>query len=1111
MDQLGPQISSAVRVAVSPTSDLTTRQQAYTFLQQVKDASLETWQPCLTLIVDRSGQYQAEERMFAMQVVGDSLANLPVEALAFVQTSLFDFVSVEYVQGTAEDGIAFVKNAFVRLLTLLFIQTYPQTTPQFFKHFLGLLRSYPSTTTLPSSSTATNGSAAASTAPLNAQTTDLLLRLLHEVSTEVSDAQLRLNKPHARLQRDTELRDAIREHDANGIAQAIWDTISESLDGVNLAQDAADKNVKAVGLKGKTARDVCEMAVKVAGDYVSWIDINLMVTQSSIPLLLRALHLPSPADIAVRTASADTLLETVSKGMSAQDKLSLLSVFDLPSVLAQLVDVGRDSGSRSTSSDQIEQFREKLAKLLNGAGLELCRITEDASLTSIPLNASPQECKATSSTMISALLPLLLRFISDVHDPTALAVFPFATTILTMYKKEKKRAGPNGAQTITAEKRSFLTELLKATVDKMGYKDDDEWTLSVEGDEDEDAAQFAELRKNLRMVGDAIAALDPDLYSDALRAIIIPAFDAYEAGSTDQPWQKIELALALLYGYGQAISAQGPGAFVIVPESEYVRSKKEVDYHINYTQFPLSSLGDMMLRACRSKVVTHQHAAVSLQFFEIIVRYHDFFRLCPEYISGILPSFLDHHGLHRDDQDVQARVFYLFSRFIHQAKGLIQSQVSGELINEILTRMQDLLVVRVDLPSSESPSEDVLIKAASSTSFFDSQLYLFETVGSLVSILNQIPDQQVILLRAVLGPLMADLQTNIRQTAASSDDYVAILRAHHLMMAAGNVAKGFPDLSARTPTATGAWVEVFREVTEQILEVAKAMTTFLVIRDAARFAFNRIVATTGQAVLPLIPSLIDCLIGQITFPELAELLSFNGLLVAKYKTSFVEILDALLLPVVNRVVHFLKTPINGTDDAVYHAQLRRAYFNFLLSITGANLQQVLYSDRNKAHLQDLLQSIAHYVATDSTAPDQRLGLAVLNKLGSLWIEPLSPTANGTSTNGVTTPTPVPGFEQFLYTNAVKLCFELPLQRSFDFGDAQSYQTITEMCNMLKMLLAKRGDEFVEFLTGNYFASIQCPPEASNALVKALHEITDPKQFKTFFCEWAKQMRYASQG
>lgn len=103
-----------------------------------------------------------------------------------------------------------------------------------------------------------------STAPLNPQTTDLLLRLLHEVSLEISDAQLRLNKPSGRLQRDSLLRDAVREQDAPAIARSIWEIITEALDGLG----QTDASNARLGLKGKTAREVAEMAIKVAGDYV---------------------------------------------------------------------------------------------------------------------------------------------------------------------------------------------------------------------------------------------------------------------------------------------------------------------------------------------------------------------------------------------------------------------------------------------------------------------------------------------------------------------------------------------------------------------------------------------------------------------------------------------------------------------------------------------------------------------------------------------------------------------------------------------------------------------------------------------------------------------------
>ncbi|GJN94034.1 hypothetical protein Rhopal_007097-T1 [Rhodotorula paludigena] len=1111
MDDLPAQIAAACSLALSqaPSVSAAERHRSYEFLQQVKDAAGQTWQACWKLFLDGrdEGALQGrglapEARMFAVQVVGEALPTLPQDALAVLQSSLFDYFSSEFVAGPAENGVTFLKNAIVHLAAAIFVHAYPLVSPTFFTTLLALLRTYPPSLAVPSTS---------ASVPLNPQTTDLFLRILHEVSLEISDVHLRLNKAPQRLSKDTELRDAVRERDAPAIALAVWGVIGEALEGVD-APDALPAQAAGqheVGLKGKTAREIAEMAVRVAGDYVSWIDINLMVTPSTIGLLLRCINLASPLAIAIRSATADTLIETVGKGMPAPDKLRLFEVLDVGTVLAALVDTGREGGRKEAESDDVERFREKLAKLLNGVGTELCKILDDTS--------SAPEAKTTAHTMATALLPLLLRFLVDPRDDISIAVYPFATAILSVYKKEKRRAGAGAGMpdpTMTDAKRAFLTELLQGTVGKMAYGADVEWELALEGDEDEDMLAFAEMRKNLRVIGDGVAWIDPELYAQGVRGIVLETIDLFEQGGANDgrlSWQRIELALAMLYGYGQAISATGPGAFVLVPQSEIQRAKREPDYRIDYTQFPLSQLGELMLRACRSKVVNFAHPAVSLQFFEVVVRYHDFFRLCPEFITEILPSFLDEHGLHQPEEAVQARVFYLFSRFIYQAKAIVQSQVSGDLVRSILTGMQDLLVVNASLPDSEPPSEAILTKSASTPSVFDSQLYLFETVGTLISILNQIPDQQVVLLNAILDPLLKDLQANVRPTATSPEDLNAVFKAHHLIMAAASVAKGFPDLSARTPIAQGAWVDVFRSATETILASAKVMAGFIVIRDAARFAFNRIVATTGQAVLPLIPTFIDCLVGEITFPELADLLSFLGLLVAKYKTNFLDILDTLLLPVFNRVFHFLQLPIAGTDDTVQHSTLRRAYFGFILSITGANLQEVFYSEKNKAHLQSILQSITHYISTDSLAPDQRHGFGVLNKLLQLWVEPYRPPTAPPLANGTAPPpSPVPGFERFLYENAVKICFEVPLKPDFDYSDAQSFQVIGEIANFLKALLQKRGNEFVEFLTTQFFPSISCPPETSAQFMTALQEAPDGKQFKKFLGTFLQTSRGPAQ-
>ena len=141
----------------------------------------------------------------------------------------------------------------MHLATLVFTHVYPSAAPDFLASFLALSRSYPPTTATP----------ATSPLPLNPRPTDLLLRLLHEVASEISDAQLRLNKTAQQMARDGELRDAIRAHDAPQIAAAIFDVTKEALDGLEVAEDGTK-----VGLKGKEAREVAEMAVRVVADYV---------------------------------------------------------------------------------------------------------------------------------------------------------------------------------------------------------------------------------------------------------------------------------------------------------------------------------------------------------------------------------------------------------------------------------------------------------------------------------------------------------------------------------------------------------------------------------------------------------------------------------------------------------------------------------------------------------------------------------------------------------------------------------------------------------------------------------------------------------------------------
>ena len=114
---------------------------------------------------------------------------------------------------------------------------------------------------------------------------------------------------------------------------------------------------------------------------VGWIDINLTVTPTSVPLLFSLLSDPS---LAIRLATSAALLRIVSKGLKEPaDKLQLIKVLSLGQVLDALEARTREEqrGRGSDVDEGEESYREALGKLLNILGLELSKLTD----VSIPI------------------------------------------------------------------------------------------------------------------------------------------------------------------------------------------------------------------------------------------------------------------------------------------------------------------------------------------------------------------------------------------------------------------------------------------------------------------------------------------------------------------------------------------------------------------------------------------------------------------------------------------------------------------------------------------------------------------------------------------------------
>jgi exportin-T len=150
--------------------------------------------------------------------------------------------------------------------------------------------------------------------------------------------------------------------------------------------------------------------------------------------------------------------------------------------------------------------------------------------------------------------------------------------------------------------------------------------------------------------------------------------------------------------------------------------------------------------------------------------------------------------------------------------------------------MRDLLPIVVEITEPEEPETDPLIEAISNSTF-DSQLYLFESIGILCSLLFRDPSQQSTVLLSLVKPLMDDLSDNYQAFRTNGpNDLIPIVKVHHIAMSLGNISKGFPDYPSTIPEGyIMPPLEVFAQMSQAILVCLEAMNIFRPIRDAVGY------------------------------------------------------------------------------------------------------------------------------------------------------------------------------------------------------------------------------------------------------------------------------------
>src|SRR4051794_5030188 len=107
-------------------------------------------------------------------------------------------------------------------------------------------------------------------------------------------------------------------------------------------------------------------------------------------------------------------------------------------------------------------------------------------------------------------------------------------------------------------------------------------------------------------------------------------------------------------------------------------------------------------------------------------------------------------GIHNQNPSIRSRVFYLFHRFVKECR----NDIPIEIVVDIVESIRDLLQVHMELPEVEGlTQQEFLDEAMANPGIFDAQLYLYETVGILVSLLFKTPDQLTATLLSIVKPL----------------------------------------------------------------------------------------------------------------------------------------------------------------------------------------------------------------------------------------------------------------------------------------------------------------------------------------------------------------------
>ncbi|KAI0461945.1 hypothetical protein LJB42_004550 [Komagataella kurtzmanii] len=407
------QLTQAVEIALSGTSDQRLQQEAIDFINKIKTSD-EGWQHCGNLLTSNF-ELDQQTKFFIFQVFDEKIHSLNNDQLLILKDFLIMYLTHMLENGTIEP--VYLRNKLAKSFGLLFVYSYLTVYPEFLRDLL---------------QTTKDG---------NHLAVDYYLRILLVIHQEIGDNLI--IRERSSVEHNNKLKDQIRANDM----------LALTLSWKNILQRYSTPKTSTADPRDQLQGEILHNSLSAISGFISWIEIGLIMEQEFLGLIFQTLE---TSDQQLQIGVLNCLNEIISKKMPPLKKLELLNLLNITNTINNLKFEG-------LSVD----LMEAVTKLINTVGEELIRILDSSSNEEL----QNQQFKNVTCAKLVELLPLVCELLGHDYDDVSVKIFSFIANYLLFLKKNITNDAVD-FQVLSSDE--ILATLLKKIIEKMKIDEDDD-------------------------------------------------------------------------------------------------------------------------------------------------------------------------------------------------------------------------------------------------------------------------------------------------------------------------------------------------------------------------------------------------------------------------------------------------------------------------------------------------------------------------------------------------------------------------------------------------------------------------------------------------------------